>query len=93
MPLRLWQSKLRKQIKIRFCFIGSPHASVEENYVLMRLSNLLAGSTPVFTPHITDGAGDDFLLSDDQAPNTNGCRLLGLDELTDKELADRIKQS
>jgi NADH-quinone oxidoreductase subunit G len=74
-------------------FIGSPHASVEENYLLMRLSNLLAGSTPVFTPHIIDGAGDDFLLTDDQAPNTNGCRLLGLDELEAGKLAESIKSA
>lgn len=74
-------------------FIGSPHASVEENYLLMRLSNLLAGSSPVFTPHIIDGAGDDFLLTDDQAPNTNGCRLLGLDELSGENLAEAVKKS
>jgi len=74
-------------------FVGSPHASVEENYLLMRLSNLLAGSTPVFTPHVVDGAGDDFLLTDDQAPNTNGCRLLGLDELTSKKLADAVNKA
>ena len=74
-------------------FVGSPHASVEENYLLMSLSNLLAGSTPVFTPHVVDGAGDDFLLTDDQAPNTNGCRLLGLDELTGKKLADAVNKA
>jgi NADH-quinone oxidoreductase subunit G len=74
-------------------FVGSPHSSVEENYLLMRLSNLLAGSTPVFTPHIIDGAGDDFLLTDDQAPNTNGCRLLGLDELEADKLAESIKSA
>jgi len=74
-------------------FVGSPHASVEENYLLMSLSNLLAGSSPVFTPHVVDGAGDDFLLTDDQAPNTNGCRLLGLDELTGKKLADAVNKA
>ena len=72
-------------------FVGSPHASVEENYLLMTLSNLLAGSTPVFTPHIIEGAGDGFLLSDDQAPNTNGCRMLGLDELSADELSSKVK--
>ncbi|REL33685.1 (2Fe-2S)-binding protein [Rhodohalobacter sp. SW132] len=74
-------------------FIGSPHASVEENYVLMTISDLLAGSTPVFTPHIIDGAGDDFLLTDDQAPNTNGCRLLGLDEQSESELKAAVKKA
>ena len=85
--------QIEKTDKDKILFVGSPHASVEENYVLMTLSNLLAGSPPVFTPHIVDGAGDDFLLSDDQAPNTNGCRLLGLDELTSKDLSTKIKKA
>lgn len=85
--------QIEKTDKDKILFVGSPHASVEENYVLMTLSNLLAGSTPVFTPHIIEGAGDDFLLSDDQAPNTNGCRLLGLDELTKNDLSGQIKKS
>jgi len=85
--------QIDKTEKEKILFVGSPHASVEENYLLMRLSNLLAGSTPVFTPHIIDGAGDGFLLTDDQAPNTNGCRLLGLDELKDETLSERIKDA
>ena len=85
--------QIDKTEKEKILFVGSPHASVEENYLLMRLSNLLVGSTPVFTPHIIDGAGDGFLLTDDQAPNTNGCRLLGLDELKDETLSERIKDA
>ncbi|MDZ7715387.1 MAG: 2Fe-2S iron-sulfur cluster-binding protein [Balneolaceae bacterium] len=60
--------------------IGSPHASVEENYSFNKFFNLLGVSNAKFTPHIIDGYGDDFLITDDQAPNTNGCRLLNLDE-------------
>ncbi|MFU8813451.1 MAG: molybdopterin-dependent oxidoreductase [Balneolaceae bacterium] len=74
-------------------FIGSPHASVEENYTLITFANLLGGSNPVFVPHVIDGAGDDFLLSDDQAPNTNGCRLLGMEELTASELKKRAAKA
>ena len=72
-------------------FIGSPHASVEENYVLSALANLLGVKTPLFTPHVIEGSGDDFLLSDDQAPNANGCRLLGLDEKSPAELKKAVK--
>ncbi len=79
--------------KDNILFIGSPHASVEENYVLMNLSNLLSGTTPVFTPHIIEGFGDDFLLSDDQAPNTNGCRKLGLEETTAAELKKQVQSA
>lgn len=85
--------QIEKTDKEKILCIGSPHASVEENYLLMTMSNLLAGSTPVFTPHVVDGAGDDFLLTDDQAPNTNGCRLLGLEELNKTELNSRVDQA
>lgn len=85
--------QIEKTDKEKILCIGSPHASVEENYLLMTMSNLLAGSTPVFTPHVVDGAGDDFLLTDDQAPNTNGCRLLGLEELNNTDLNSRLDQA
>lgn len=71
--------------------IGSPHASVEENYVLSKYANLLGAEQPVFTPHIVDGAGDGFLITDDQAPNTNGCRLLGLEETDGGSLAKKVE--
>lgn len=64
--------------------IGTPHASVEENYTFNKFFNLLGASNARFTPHIIPGYGDDFLITDDQAPNTNGCRLINLEE-TGKE--------
>ncbi|MEX1211568.1 MAG: 2Fe-2S iron-sulfur cluster-binding protein [Balneolaceae bacterium] len=70
--------------------IGSPHASIEENALLLQLSEQLGLPTPIFTPHIVEGAGDDFLLTDDQAPNTEGVRLLGLEEVPSAELSDRV---
>ncbi|MEX1063592.1 MAG: (2Fe-2S)-binding protein, partial [Balneolaceae bacterium] len=60
--------------------IGSPHSSVEENYVLSKFTNLLGLPAPRFTPHVENGSGDGFLITDDKAPNTNGVKLLGLDE-------------
>lgn len=69
--------------------IGSPHASVEENYVFNKFFNLLGASNAKFTPHIEPGAGDDFLITDDQAPNTNGCRTINLDEAD----ADALKSA
>lgn len=72
-------------------FIGSPHASVEENYVLMQMANLLGVDTPSFTTDIEEGYGDGFLISDDHAPNTNGCRLLGLQEESSAQLKKKVK--
>lgn len=71
--------------------VGSPYASVEENYALMKFSSLLGLPSPVYTPHIIEGSGDGFLLTDDQAPNTEGCRLLGIEELSAEEYKTRIK--
>ncbi len=73
--------------------IGSPHASVEENYSLAKFSNLLGIKQPVFVPHIVEGSGDGFLISDDQAPNTNGCRLLGFTELDVKSIKNAVKKA
>ncbi len=70
--------------------IGSPHVSVEENYAFNKFFNLLGYKNAGFVPHIIDGYGDDFLISDDQAPNTNGCRLLNLDEIGSDQLISAI---
>jgi len=71
--------------------IGSAHASIEENYALQKFSTQLGLPSPVFTPDIKEDFGDGFLLTDDQAPNTEGCRLLGLEELDSSEYKKRVK--
>ncbi len=73
--------------------IASPHASVEENYALSKYTNLLRLNAPVFTSHIEEGTGDGFLLSDDVAPNTNGCRLLGFKELDKSAISKEIQKA
>ncbi|HLR90067.1 MAG TPA: molybdopterin-dependent oxidoreductase [Balneolaceae bacterium] len=66
---------------------GSPHASVEENYALAKFANLHGYRKPVFIRNEEKGKADGFLLTDDLAPNTNGCILLGFDELTPAEFS------
>lgn len=66
--------------KDKILIIGSPHASVEENYIFSKYANLLGINQPVFTPNIEEGKGDGFLITDDLAPNTTGCKLLNLKE-------------
>ncbi|NGP76204.1 2Fe-2S iron-sulfur cluster binding domain-containing protein [Balneolaceae bacterium YR4-1] len=73
--------------------IGSPHASVEENYTFNKFFNLLGAPNARFATHIIDGYGDDFLITDDQAPNTSGCRLLNLDESSSSELKTAVSQA
>ena len=67
--------------------IGSPHASVEENYSVMKFFSTWGVNNFHFAPHIEKGFGDDFLLTDDQAPNTNGVKALGIDESSDLNAA------
>jgi len=50
--IETFAEQIERTDKNDILFVGSAHASVEENYVLMTLSNLLAGTTPVlYTPH------------------------------------------
>jgi len=67
--------------------IGSSHASVEENYMLSKFASILGYDAPVFSSHVEEGKGDGFLLTDDVAPNANGCRLLGFKEVSGDELS------
>jgi NADH-quinone oxidoreductase subunit G len=76
-----------------FMILGSPHASVESNYVLDTFFKRWGVSATYFTPHVIEGYGDDFLITDDQAPNTNGCRLLNLEEQAGETLAQQVKDS
>jgi NADH-quinone oxidoreductase subunit G len=70
--------------------IGSGHASVEDNFALDKLFTSLGHSGAVFTSDVVSGAGDDFLLTDDQSPNSSGCSMLGLDELSASELSKAV---
>ncbi len=72
--------------------IGSPEASVEENYLLSKFASVLGYGEPVFTANIEEGKGDGFLLTDDLSPNANGCRLLNFRELSPEELAGRVQK-
>ncbi|MCH8567638.1 MAG: (2Fe-2S)-binding protein [Balneolales bacterium] len=66
--------------------IGSAFSSVEDNYAVKKLFSTLGFNHQVFVPNIKEGSGDGFLIDDDQYPNTNGCRLLGFEELTSEKL-------
>ncbi len=73
--------------------IGSPHASVEENYAVNKFFNLLGAPNARFVSHIVPGSGDGFLITDDQAPNTNGCRLLNIDEASPEALRSAVNNA
>ncbi|MEX0679913.1 MAG: molybdopterin-dependent oxidoreductase [Balneolales bacterium] len=73
--------------------IGSPYASVEDNYIFLKFFKQRGVEECLFLPHIIEGTGDNLLLSDDQAPNTNGARALGFVETDQQTLIQRIKSN
>ncbi|MEO0558903.1 MAG: 2Fe-2S iron-sulfur cluster-binding protein [Bacteroidota bacterium] len=58
-------------------FVGSPYATVEDNYLLGQLAEAVGADTPVYLDRREEGSGDGWLISDDPAPNTAGCERLG----------------
>ncbi|MEX0780539.1 MAG: molybdopterin-dependent oxidoreductase [Balneolales bacterium] len=74
-----------------FLLLGSAYAPVEDNYAFAKFFSDLGQADVHFAPHIIPGSGDNLLLSDDQAPNTNGCRYLDFNETDEKQLATELK--
>ena len=71
-------------------FVGSPFATVEDNAMLMRLAAAVGAETPVFLPRVEAGSGDGRLISDDRAPNAQGCERLGLRSVSADEIAAAV---
>ena len=59
-------------------FLGSPFATVEDNYLLVRLAEAVGAEAPRFVDRRGAWDGDDWLHSTDAAPNTEGCLRLGM---------------
>lgn len=69
---------LKKYSKDEVLLIGSPFATVEDNYAMMKLAKDKFGKswTP-FIPHVV-GADEPKLLRGDRTPNSKGATLAGL---------------
>ncbi|HKJ30552.1 MAG TPA: 2Fe-2S iron-sulfur cluster-binding protein [Balneolales bacterium] len=92
--LETFLEKITEHSADEILVIGSPHASLEDNYILRKFFNKIGVNDIYYTPHIEAGAGDGFLLTDDQAPNTRGIQHLGFTESEDlaRQLSsDKIK--
>lgn len=58
--------------------VGSPHSTVEDNFVMNRLAREAIGTSKVWAMALTpDGSHDDFLRRADKSPNRHGIRFLG----------------
>jgi NADH-quinone oxidoreductase subunit G len=71
-------ANLLKSANGKVLFLGSAHATVEDNYLLMKLAETVGADAPQYLSRIQVGSGDDWLISDDPAPNTQGCERLGM---------------
>ncbi len=71
-------------------FLGSAHATVEDNYLLVRLARAVGAATPRFIDRRGQAVDDGFMASDDPAPNTQGCLRLGLQPVDPAMLAGAV---
>ncbi len=68
---------LRNTDGAEMLFLGSAFATVEDNYLLKLLADGLGAPSPQYIPHAEPGSGDGWLITDDRAPNAQGCERLG----------------
>jgi NADH-quinone oxidoreductase subunit G len=74
----------------RVLILGSGYASVEDNYVLKQFVSKIGQHTVHFVPHVIPGSGDNFLISEDQAPNSNGCQLLEFSAFNEDQIKKEL---
>ena len=74
----------------RVVFLGSANATVEDNYLLVRLAEGMGAAAPSFITHRRDGRGDNWLLTDETAPNAEGCSRLGMSPVDAATLRARL---
>ena len=72
---------LLKEVGANGLFLGSAWATVEDNYLLCRLAEAVGAGRPRFIRHVEHGRADDLTLTDDLAPNTQGCERLGMEAI------------
>ncbi len=84
-------SDILKESGAATLFLGSAHATVEDNYLLTKLAASLGADAPVYIPHVEPGRGDGWLITDDRTPNANGCARLGIQPVDETLFRTRIQ--
>ena len=72
-------------------FVGSARATTEDNWLLMQLAMQTGGEVVGFIEHVEPGHGDGWLRTDDRAPNSEGCRRLGMAAIDPVLLRARVQ--
>ncbi len=71
-------SELKAYGKDEIGFIGSAFATVEDNYMLVKLAKTLGVRNLDFARHIDEKFGDNILRQSDRSPNAMGAMLAGV---------------
>lgn len=71
-------SELKAYSKEEIGFIGSAFATVEDNYMLVKLAKTLGVRNLDFARHIDEKFGDNILRQSDRSPNAMGAMLAGV---------------
>jgi NADH-quinone oxidoreductase subunit G len=85
--------RLLKDAGSNVLFLGSAYATVEDNYLLMRLAEAVGAEAPRFIDRRGQAEGDDWLISSDPAPNTAGCERLGMQPADPALLASQVAEA
>ena len=72
-------SRIKSFSKDEIAFVGSAHATCEDNYVLAKFAGSVIGSNHIdFIKHTDPEFGDDILRENDITPNEMGAELVGV---------------
>ncbi len=74
-------------------FLGSAYESLESNYALKEFAAQLDVTEIYYIPHVEEGFGDDWLISDDRTPNAAACELLGFKAISINDLREKLRQN
>jgi len=88
-------NELKKFKSNEICFIGSPYATCEDNFVLKKFAKAFGITKMYFAKHIKQGDQDDILIREDKTPNALGAELIGLiplDKFYKEEIINGIKE-
>ena len=72
-------------------FLASAHATTEDNFLLRSLAESLGGTVAGYLPDIEPARGDGWLITDDRAPNAQGCERLGIPSIDAAQVRERIQ--
>ena len=81
--LSIAANELKSYQKNEIAFIGSPFASNEDNFVLIKLARFMGVKNMQFMRHIDPDFGDDILRQNDITPNSLGAELAGVNPSED----------